>query len=107
MGRREAYNLSADLYSFGILLWYIMALEPPFALFTPEMIIQKVFKEGDRPVTLIEWSDKLTSLMESCWDETPGTRPSFEIVRVELHREIGLVSPEIAEKLEQSSTIFC
>lgn len=88
VGLRKPYNLKADVYSWSILLWYILALEPPYGYFTPDMFVDRVFKRGIRPAIREEWSLNLTSLMKKCWQDEINCRPSFnqikEIVRYDL-----------------------
>ena len=31
----DSYSIKADVYSYGIVLWEILAREPPFATYSP------------------------------------------------------------------------
>jgi hypothetical protein len=83
VGLHEPYNLKADVYSWSMLMWYIMALEPPFGLFTPKMF---------------------NRLMKMCWSATIADRPDFSRIKDLLRKELILIDPQtasfIAEELE-------
>jgi serine/threonine protein kinase len=78
------YNYKADIYSWSMILWFILALEPPLSLYTPEMIMYRVFEKGHRPATKVKWSPALAALLRSCWSADIAERPSFKEIMVEL-----------------------
>ena len=83
VGLGMPYNLSVDVYSWSMILWFILALEPPYGFYTEDMIIDRVFKRGSRPAVFVSWSHELGKLMKSSWDSTISKRPSFsDICRV-------------------------
>mmetsp|Transcript_33006 Transcript_33006/g.50550 ORF Transcript_33006/g.50550 Transcript_33006/m.50550 type:complete len:128 (-) Transcript_33006:121-504(-) len=43
------YSYKADVYSFGIVMWEILAREPPFAEHKPHQIIYGVINHKERP----------------------------------------------------------
>jgi len=100
VGLRRPYNLKADVYSWSMLMWYIMALEPPMGLYTPRMFIDKVFKKGSRPATMAKWSPRLSNLMKACWVEDPFQRPSFVEIAKELRDEMASVDPHLASTMD-------
>jgi len=81
VGLGKRYNLKADIYSWSILMWYIMALEPPFAYFTHDMITDRVFKKGTRPAIRPNWSANITSLLKKCWSSKISNRPHFHDIK--------------------------
>lgn len=62
-GLGRPYNLKADVYSWSMVMWYIMALEPPMGLYTPRMIVEKVFTNGYRPATNVKVGHFLIGLL--------------------------------------------
>jgi len=95
VGTGKPYNEKADVYSFSILLWYFMALEPPFGLYTPRMIRERVPK-GNRPVLMDAWPEGVKKLLNVCWSGKIKSRPSFETVMKLLKVEVAAVDPERA-----------
>lgn len=83
------YNLSADSYSFGILLWYIYSLQLPFDDMSRSAHSHLVVYGGQRPPLDRNWPPTVSSLMESCWDEAPYKRPTMTEIIQALQTEIG------------------
>lgn len=92
VGTGKPYNEKVDVYSFGILFWYFMALEPPFGLYTPRMIRDCVPK-GNRPVLMDAWPEGIKKLLNMCWDGKIKSRPSFETVMKLLKKAVAAVDP--------------
>jgi len=88
----EPYNLSADLYSYAILLWEVLTLRKAFTYMTLEDHREQVVLNGERPEltdsTTMIWSDGLTHLMETCWHPDPFERPTARDVCRILRTEI-------------------
>lgn len=93
VGQSKPYNELADVYSFAILLWYILALEPPFGLFTPKMILERAPK-GYRPVLIDAWSDGIKTILNKCWNGKISARPSLPTAMEMLKHEVSLLAPE-------------
>lgn len=102
IGLRKPYGLKADVYSWSMILWYSMALEPPMGMYTPNMFIERVFKRGSRPVLKDKWPEGLKALMKNCWSSDINERPNFGGIKIALQREVDLVDPEIASFLGDS-----
>ncbi|KAJ8612694.1 hypothetical protein CTAYLR_008957 [Chrysophaeum taylorii] len=85
----EPYDHSCDIYSFGILLWQLCALEIPFAHMTPAMHRQDVVLGGERPpIGHSDWSESLCSLLANCWAASPRARLTAESAVTALDREL-------------------
>ena len=81
-----------------MIMWNILALEPPFALYTEEMIIDRAAKRGYRPKIFSTWSDRITHIIRMSWSPNPSERPSYsEIAAVLMHEaaEIDKSYPEV------------
>mmetsp|Transcript_18837 Transcript_18837/g.26520 ORF Transcript_18837/g.26520 Transcript_18837/m.26520 type:complete len:117 (+) Transcript_18837:979-1329(+) len=77
VAKEEPYNLSADVYSFGILLWEIMSLSPPFPDYSCKMHNDLVIHKGYRPTCNSAWPEDLTRLIKECWNDKASKRPIF------------------------------
>jgi len=100
VGLRQPYNKTADVYSWSMLMWYIMALEPPMGLYTPRMFIDKVFKNGSRPATKEKWPKQLCNLMKECWTKDLFNRPTFVDIMKTLRDEMASINPQIAATMD-------
>jgi serine/threonine protein kinase len=101
----KPYDLSTDTYSFAMVLWFVFALEPPFALYTEKMILDRVCQRGYRPKLFASWSPRLSKLISRCWSENPKDRPSFSTVTNELKKEMADIDPKYAQILEESEQL--
>uniref|UniRef100_A0A7S1FLK5 Protein kinase domain-containing protein n=2 Tax=Corethron hystrix TaxID=216773 RepID=A0A7S1FLK5_9STRA len=73
----KLYNLSADVYSFGILFWQICSTQIPFFRMTIKTIHDQVANGSCRPHIPFGWDKQLRQLMKRCWNSHPSLRPSF------------------------------
>lgn len=96
VGLYQPYNEKADVYSWSMLFWYILALEPPMGAYTYNMIINRVFQKGYRPTTDERWPDGLRNLMRAAWAHHSDRRPSFTQVIATLKEEVGKMDEQIA-----------
>jgi len=84
-----AYNQKADVYSFGIILWELLAYEKPFDGMNREEFYEKVVHGGYRPEMSKKFPQDVATLMRNCWSPDIETRPNFNKV-VELLNEMIL-----------------
>lgn len=105
VGLQFPYNLKADVYSFSMLFWYMLALEPPMGLYTPRMFIDRVFKQGYRPATSEKWSPRLVQILKASWSKNIHERPTFRDIQYLLKRAVQDIDPEVATLMviEESS----
>eukprot|EP01041_Mallomonas_annulata_P003745 gene3745-7433_t len=76
--RHEPYSTPADVFSFGILLWELIAREQPYAGMTPIQAAFGVAKDNLRPVISPTAPPRAKALMQRCWHGTPSMRPPFQ-----------------------------
>lgn len=72
------YGKPADVFSFSILLWEILALKQPFKGFDYEKHAKLVVKRGKRPEVKKEWATLIRSVIKRGWDNDPSKRPTFD-----------------------------
>jgi serine/threonine protein kinase len=82
------YNLSVDVYSWSMLMWFIMALEPPFGFYTEDMIVDRVFKRGSRPAIFDSWPKAIGHVLKRAWDSNVPERPAFSEICSTLRSEM-------------------
>lgn len=67
-----------DVYSFGVLLWEMLTGQVPWASVpSPMQVIYYVGVLGQRPPMPEGCQPALRALIESCWGESPASRPTF------------------------------
>ena len=75
------YDLSVDVYSFGIVLWEVAAQQRPWEDIPQQSFFQEILLEailaGRRPVVDNCWPVEYRYLMVHCWATNPRDRPSF------------------------------
>ena len=103
VGLRKPYNQKCDVYSWSMLMWYIMALEPPLGLYTQKMFLERVFEKGYRPAIKDKWPEDIKDLIRKSWDENLETRPCFDGIKRRLRVFIREIDPEIAALLSERS----
>ncbi len=100
----EPYTEKADVFSFGILLWQILALEQPYGSLTAARIEFSVNNLGLRPKVDPAWSNALRRLLQDCFAAQPR-RPSMEVACSVLRREVNSLGGKrlVDEDLKDSS----
>lgn len=84
----EPYGLSADMYSFSILVWEMLALEKAFGRLHVAEHRDVVIGGAHRPELHPEWTRGLSDILQGCWAKDPRQRPEANDVRRMLQREI-------------------
>mmetsp|Transcript_5653 Transcript_5653/g.10720 ORF Transcript_5653/g.10720 Transcript_5653/m.10720 type:complete len:411 (+) Transcript_5653:159-1391(+) len=75
------YNLAADVYSYSIVLWQIVALAPPYKKLPKNVLEQMVVEKNLRPTIDEKWTTKVKTVIQKCWDPLPQQRPIFSEVK--------------------------
>lgn len=88
VARSECYNLTADVYSFGLLLWQMCSLDLPFDGMSRTDHSVYVVKGNERPLLDPTWSTPVRILMKRSWQPDPFVRPSMDSIYKILKREI-------------------
>lgn len=78
----KRYNLSADVYSFGVLSWQVLALHAPFEDldsensqgFARDRLRPKIDARGKHS----HWPKKIRLMLAKCWNDDMSKRPSCD-----------------------------
>ena len=77
----QPYNAKCDTYSFAILLWEILALKPPYELYTPKSLREKVYNGlHKRPPVDESWTQAMKLCLKRSWGQDVATRNTMEQV---------------------------
>jgi hypothetical protein len=95
----EAYGLSADVFSFAVLLWGIVTSRIPYKAEISAYTKTMPQVDGKRPPLKYVESKDLQLLLEKSWAATANDRPKFTEIGVELHKIVLTQLP----KLDQES----
>lgn len=76
--RNESYTESVDVYSYGVVLWELLARDTPFRELSNEDLIIAMKQKCLRP-PIPRWTPLSFKIMlERCWGEVPKSRPTFQ-----------------------------
>jgi len=84
------YGLTADVYSFSILFWEILALKTPFETYDCDDHANLVIRGGKRPKIPTSWPVWSKEILQEGWDSRPLVRPDFTRMCEILHGELIL-----------------
>jgi len=75
----EPYNEKADVYSFAMLLWNMLALDLPYLDFIKKRAFEtKVMGQGMRPDVQGTWPKHAQILLQRAWAQDYAKRPSMK-----------------------------
>lgn len=101
----QNFNESSDIYSFGLVLWELVAQREVFSgtyvdEYSVEEFRDEVINAHLRPTIdetmRLNYPPRLFSIMERCWAEIPATRPSFDQLIPEL--EAAMIEIAVADE---------
>lgn len=82
-------ELAGDVFSFGMLMWFILTRQMPFEGMTTPQIVAEVAHGKGRPKIPCECEYEYGRIMSKCWKREPEARPSFDRVVEKLENLIG------------------
>ncbi|KAL4123799.1 hypothetical protein PRIC2_009645 [Phytophthora ramorum] len=78
--RHEPYSSKADVYSFAVVLWEMLARDVPFKGQTPMQTAMAVAEQRMRPALPRNTPPKIVELIEHCWNQNAASRPDFSAI---------------------------
>lgn len=104
----KPYGKPTDVYSFGILLWEILALERPFNKLSHEAHAKEIIMNGKRPQIPKKWPVYIKTVISESWADDPSKRPDFQricsILKGQLVEADYIVSNRTRHLLDTSLT---
>eukprot|EP01130_Rhizamoeba_saxonica_P000748 TRINITY_DN10673_c0_g1_i1.p1 TRINITY_DN10673_c0_g1~~TRINITY_DN10673_c0_g1_i1.p1 ORF type:complete len:813 (+),score=144.14 TRINITY_DN10673_c0_g1_i1:38-2440(+) len=99
-----AYCEKTDVYSFGLMLWELLTLNPLFSRpkkFKGKEGLAEYVLEGNRPKIMDFWPSRVQDLLSNCWNVNAENRPDFQSIIQEWDSiETQLLCPcEIARRI--------
>ena len=86
--RREACGLSIDVYTFGLVLWELLAFKKPYRSISNEnTLFLRKMNNHTLPLRSIA-SCRIRQLLQQCWKSNPHQRPNFRTIHDQLSAEI-------------------
>jgi serine/threonine protein kinase len=84
------YGLSADVYSFAILFWEVMALRDAFPDMSLDQHYERVVLHHRRPQSLRHTLPTgMNEMMKHSWSKNPSERPTFNKICQIIHRSLS------------------
>eukprot|EP01130_Rhizamoeba_saxonica_P007432 TRINITY_DN3008_c0_g3_i2.p1 TRINITY_DN3008_c0_g3~~TRINITY_DN3008_c0_g3_i2.p1 ORF type:complete len:731 (-),score=149.10 TRINITY_DN3008_c0_g3_i2:1261-3369(-) len=89
------YTGKVDVYSFGIVLWELIARQYPFSNLKCDFMFEQedAIKSGSRPPLPDFCPEDLADLIRECWDGNPDLRPEFSEIVVRLVDMVWMLAP--------------
>mmetsp|Transcript_13377 Transcript_13377/g.20854 ORF Transcript_13377/g.20854 Transcript_13377/m.20854 type:complete len:541 (+) Transcript_13377:125-1747(+) len=94
--RCEAYNSKADVYSFSLVLYELLALEQPYINYTKQMHSTLVVHEGERPLISETWPFIIQCILEEGWSDDVLERPTMREMLSSVHQVVCVLETSIA-----------
>ena len=110
VARSEPYYLSADIYSFGIVLWETLSLQKAYwDMVLEEHTATVVNGNHERPSlqqppnsnSNTKWSVLVQTLLEGCWHRDAAQRPPAKHVHKLLQQEVDAFSSQYGIRLSR------
>ena len=101
--RHEGYTKSADVFSYGMLLFELITHEVPFADRPPLQAAVAIGLQDLRPPLPDGVPQTLATLVKHCWNRRPALRPKFDEIINLLQQVNANLTPEEAQWLDAPS----
>lgn len=70
-------NQTSDIYSFGMLCWFLLKEEIPFEGYNLDQIKQIIVDKRSRPKIYENMNRDIAEIVAACWQEDASLRPTF------------------------------
>jgi serine/threonine protein kinase len=103
----KPYNSTVDVYSFGVIVWQILKGDVPFQGMGRKAFMDRVVAGGERPRPGRGWPTPFCHLLQRCWSEDKGARPSFAAILQELDTLILAVESSSSHRFTTMLSNLC
>jgi serine/threonine protein kinase len=74
------YSEKADIFSFAVILWELVAREVPYRDMNTVQVSVAVLTKGMRPTMPRVSPPEYATLINDCWHQDPEKRPTFDYI---------------------------
>jgi len=97
VARHQSYNGTADIYSWSLVVWEMIACTRPFEEIKGiKQFFKRVVHGGERPPIDADWPPDFQELLKKCWSldlhERPSAKELTAILKMMLQNEMNNVS---------------
>lgn len=79
-GLKPKYSPTSDVYAYGMTAWELASCEQPYkGIIINDIIISEV-KQGEREEMPADCPEEFAKLIDACWSQDPGKRPTMDVV---------------------------
>jgi serine/threonine protein kinase len=99
------FDTSADVYSFGVILWNLLSRKALFEEMLPWTDeVSKAVRSGKRPTIpkVPGMLPEYEALIKKCWDHKPAERPKFPQICLDIETMIAKHCPELMPIVEKT-----
>ena len=101
--RGKPYTQSADIYSFGMVMYFVATGKQPFADCAHDQDLVLSICNGIRPEITEKYAPKCyIDLMKRCWDPDPDNRPNAKEIQDEIESFFDEDDREIRNQFEEA-----
>src|SRR2546429_1330709 len=101
--RRKPYTQAADIYSFGMVMYFVATGRQPFADRAHDQDLALSICNGIRPeITEKEAPKCYIDLMKKCWDPNPDIRPNVTEIEKMIMLFYNSGDEEIVNQFEEA-----
>ncbi|GES81003.1 kinase-like domain-containing protein [Rhizophagus clarus] len=87
--RGKTYTQAADIYSFGMIMYFVATRRQPFANCAHDETLALNICNGIRPeINELEAPKSYIELMKKCWNSNPDDRPKAIEIKEEINKQI-------------------
>jgi len=91
----KTYDTKCDVYSFSILLWELLSLQPAFRSCSPDQFIDLVVIKNKRPVIDNKWPPLTRLAIPEAWDKDPKARPDMKRMAIMIRGDLNDMTTDV------------